>query len=180
MMRTYNILHIVLIWSFICAVILSAGTKVEAHVTGASFTSTSTPYVVDIGYDPINIMTGQYARFDFVLRNEKTGNPVPFDQIWVRITHASDTLLATGLLHQSIGPTTLLYVFAEPGTYKLEPSFRDADGNEIVAASFPVTVTSSSGIGGVVQQYVVLFTVFVAGCVLGALGLRTYAKRKRS
>ena len=159
---------------------LSMSTSVYAHVTGASFNSTSSPYVFDIGYDPVTFTAGEYERFDFILRDEKTGNPVPFDQIWVRITNDDNTLLATGLFHQTIGPTTLLYVFPAPGSYKVEPSFRDADGNEIAVTSFPITVTSGGGVGGTVEQYAILSGVFMAGCLIGAFGLRALLKRKRA
>ena len=156
--------HVFLLPLFLGALLLIA-TPAHAHVTGASFTSTTTPYVVDIGYDPITFTAEESERFDFVLRDEKTGNPVPFDQVWVRITDGDNTLLATGLLNQSIGPTTLLYVFGGPGEYKLQPSFRNADGDEIAAATFPISVAASSD-----TSFLSTYAPWLLFCVLGLIG----------
>lgn len=168
-------------YSVLICTIFGAATFVAgpayAHETGASFTATTTQYAIDIGYDPASFVAGQSVRFDFVLNEEKTDAPVAFDQVWVRITDADNTLLATGLLHQSIGPTTLLYVFSDPGSYKLESSFRNADGDEIAAATFPIHVQS---LRQGYWSYGILLNcgVLIAGVVLGVVLAKLFIKKK--
>lgn len=140
--------------------------SVFAHTTGASFYSTTSPYVIDLGYDPVVAFSGESMRFDFVLSNEKTGSSVPYAQVWLRIKDEHQTLLATGIFRQPFGPTTLLYVFPKPGTYTIQPSYRDKDGNELAVASFPIEVQSTQG---GVSLYIILMYggVLLAGVVLG-------------
>ncbi len=114
----------------------------SAHATGASLYATTSPYVIDVGYDPIQVFAGDSTRFDFILANESTGKSEPYAQVWIRIKSSERTLLATGIFRQPFGPTTLLYAFPEPGTYTIQPSYRDKDGNELAVASFPLTVTA--------------------------------------
>lgn len=169
--------------SYISCVLVVAFTmpaQVRAHNVGASFNATTSPYVIDVGYDTIPFTAGQSVRFDFVLRDEKTGATVPFDQVWVRITSAQDTQLATGLFHQPFGPTTLLYVFAAGGTYKIEPSFRSADGTEIAVASFPITVDENAATSSPVQKYALNVILFMCGAAVGYGAVRYVWLSKRS
>ena len=144
------------------------GTRVSAHTTGAYWETPVDGYAIDIGYDPAVITAGQYTRFDFNLWVGATTSAeiADFSQVWVRILHDKDTLLATGIFHQSIGPTTLLYTFPEAGAYLLDVSFRDADGNEIAAASFPIQTEDSSG-GAPVSEYGIAAAALLIGAALG-------------
>src|SRR6185436_21097244 len=92
------------------------------------------------------INAGAAVRFDFELKDAKTEESKPYEQTWVRITDADGTRtwLATGLHHQPVGPTTLLYIFDQPGAYALNVSFRDADGDDIATTTFALAVTGSS------------------------------------
>lgn len=114
--------------------------QADAHALGASFEATSTPYLIDVGYDPEVFETQRSARFDFELRDLESRDYVTYDHVWVRIIREKRTLLATGVRRQDIGPTTLLYLFGEPGTYMLEVSYRRIDGEEFASTSFPLTV----------------------------------------
>ncbi len=118
----------------------------HAHTTGASWNITSGPYTVDLGYNPLTFIAGEYASFDFLLWKgpANTGEQTDYAQVWVRIIRDKNTLLATGILHQTYGPTTLLYSFAEPGDYTLEASFRTESGDEIAVATFPLSVSPAS------------------------------------
>ncbi len=161
--------------AMVCAV-LGFAAQADAHVTGLSWTATTTPYVVDVGYDPNEFQAGQSARFDFVLRDEKTGDSVPYDHVWVRLMHENTTLLATGVRRQYIGPTTLLFGLIESGDYKLEASFRDADGNDTAVASFPMSITGEPfGL----TDHIDVGAAFVAGIITGVLGFVTAARRTR-
>ena len=117
----------------------------HAHVTGASWELKQDGYVVDVGYDPTTFDAGSYTRFDFNLKKESDSSQVDFAEVWVRIIKDKDTYLATGLRHEPIGPTTLLYVFPQAGSYTLEASFRTDDGTELTVASFPISATSDAG-----------------------------------
>ncbi|OGG56907.1 hypothetical protein A3D71_00270 [Candidatus Kaiserbacteria bacterium RIFCSPHIGHO2_02_FULL_55_20] len=158
-----------------CAAAIGVGQRAEAHVTGLSWVATSTPYIVDIGYDSDEFQTGLNARFDFQLLDEKSGNTTPYDHVWVRFAHGDTTLLATGIRRQQLGPTTLLYGFKDSGAYTLEASFRDEDGNDMAAVSFPVTVRTASTR---LLDYVVPGAAFFAGIVLGVAGAYVVSRKK--
>ncbi|MBI5457500.1 hypothetical protein HY971_02120 [Candidatus Kaiserbacteria bacterium] len=157
----------------LCSLILCTGwaSIAYAHSTDASWEATSTPYIIDIGYDPNDFQVGQSARFDFLLHNEKNENAASFDHVWVRIVRGDHTLLATGIREQQAGPTTLLYGFTVPGGYKIETSFRDKKGNDIAAASFPITVTAGSSSVRFLP-YGIGVIAFVIGVFTGAIGMR--------
>ncbi len=120
----------------------------SAHLFGASLTATSGPYTVDLGYDPADISTTIAERFDFLLWRgpADTGVPVEYDHVWVRLVHEKKTLLATGVRMQPFGPTTLLYLFKDSGSYTFDISFREADGDEIASAVFPLSVASEDAV----------------------------------
>ena len=128
-----------------CALLLPLITN--AHTTEASWNVVAGEYTIDLGYDPVAIVTGSGQIFNFILwkGSDDTGTQVGYSHVWVRILRDNDTLLATGIAHQSIGPTTLLYTFDMPGAYTLEASFRNADGEDIASATFPIAVTSAQG-----------------------------------
>lgn len=111
----------------------------HAHALGSSFEATSTPYIVDVGYDPDVFVEGYAHRFDFDVRAESDLRILPYDYVWVRITQGKRTLLATGLERQELGPTTLLYSFESAGMYEIHVSYRE--GSDVMAeASFPIDV----------------------------------------
>lgn len=147
-----------------------------AHTTGSSWNVPSGPYTVDVGYDPITFVAGQYTRFDFLLWKgpANTSPPAPFDQVWIRIQKEDDTLLATGILKQSVGPTTLLYEFTQPGSYTLEASYRDADGNDIATSSFPITVEGGQGGTPILMPLM----LFVIGAVVGGFIVLMRTRRR--
>lgn len=142
--------------------------SVFAHATGASLYATTSPYVIDLGYDPVVAFAGESMRFDFVLANEKTNTNAAYAQVWVRIKDEEQTLLATGVFRQPFGPTTMLYVFPKPGTYTIQPSYRDADGNELASASFPIQVQSSQS-RSPFPDIILYGALVLAGIVLGAV-----------
>jgi hypothetical protein len=160
----------------IAVIFLFAGiaTPVFAHSTGASWHATSTPYTIDVGYDPVQFIAGEYTRFDFTLEDEKTGDARPYAQVWVRVVRGSDTMLATGLFHQPVGPTTLLYSFAEPGAYTLETNYRKSDGEEMATVSFPIVVDATQTNPS--SPLFAWLLPFITGCIAGMLGL--YARQR--
>lgn len=148
----------------------------SAHTTGASFTQTSNGYTIDVGYNPISITARDYASFDFLFwkgaatsPTNPTGTPADYAQVWIRIIRDKETLLATGVMHQQYGPTTLLYSFPEAGNYTMEASFRTAEGDEIAIASIPISVAPAAGqtpVGPVLWGLLGLLAGVAAGFVL--------------
>lgn len=91
-----------------------------------------------MGYDSVDFIAGHGSRFDFDLR-EDSGPITEYDFVWVRITKDKQTVLATDIERQQLGPTTLLYTFDTRGDYMLHVSYRN--GSEVLAeASFPFVV----------------------------------------
>lgn len=157
---------------------LSFAGVAEAHTTGASLNETSGPYTVDLGYNPIAIEARDYATFDFLLWKgpANTGEPADYAQVWIRVLKGKETLLATGVMHQAYGPTTLLYTFPDEGTYSIEASYRKANGDEIAAATFPMKVLPPSDEMPFVQ-YIVAVASALAGAALG-FGIGRSLRRK--
>lgn len=154
----------------------------SAHSTGASFTQPSGDYTIDVGYNPISFTAGDYASFDFLLwkgpastPTNPGGTPADYAQVWIRIIKDKNTLLATGVLHQQYGPTTLLYSFPEAGSYTMEASFRTASGDEIAVATVPLSVAQAAGqtsVGPVLW----LLGGLVAGAAVGFILARRFSK----
>lgn len=115
----------------------------SAHSGGKSFTATVGSHVVDIGYEPAMFAAGTRSSFDFQLWTLEE-MPAEYDHVWVRVLRDDAALLATGVAHQSVGPTTLLYTFGEPGAYRLEASYRTDDGEEVASASFSFMVSEAA------------------------------------
>ncbi len=176
--RTITLTLFFLLAFAVCAVTPRAA---EAHVTGSSWQVPAGQYFVDVGYDPVAFVAGFYTRFDFNLKKTASttdvGDNIQFDEVWVRIKDANNTYLATGVRKESIGPTTLLYLFTTPGSYTLDASFRDANGNEIAAASFPITVGASASSANL-YEYALYLGLLVVGALLGAAGGILFSKRR--
>lgn len=145
--------------------LLFAGAIVDAHTVGASWEKQSGSYLIDVGYDAPSIVAGQSVRFDFNLwKDSAESASADFVHVWVRIIKDKGTLLATGIYHQSIGPTTLLYTFADAGSYTLEASFRNAGGDELASALFPITVSEA-------RETFPIYVLYAAVFLLGAGGV---------
>ena len=163
---------------FVVLLILITSTPALAHTTGASWVATSSPYIIDVGYDPMTSTAGNYTRFDFILWKDtlNTGEQVDYGHVWVRILKDDKTLLATGIYRQPLGPTTLLYRFQEPGSYILEASFRAGDGSDLAVAKFPITV-ASAGVSG--APFIAALSG-VSGFILGVLALMALRRFTRA
>lgn len=142
----------------------------RAHTSGSFWEVPAGDYFADVGYDPAIFVEGRYTRFDFGLFKDRadTGS-IPFAEVWVRIKKEKNTLLATGIRTQPIGPTTLLYTFQNAGNYSLETSFRDKEGVEIAAASFPITVIAEEGVDTAQLMYSML--LLISGAITGAISM---------
>lgn len=161
----------------LCTVAVVCGVSApdaRAHSLGASFEATSSAYLIDIGYDPVDFVAGYSSRFDLELRNAAR-EMQDFGHVWVRITKDDRTVLATGVAQQDLGPTSLLYVFETPGTYELNASYRN-DSGVIAEAAFPITVTADPALRAFPTE---LIAVFAAGLTLGVGISVAWGRRKR-
>lgn len=159
------------ILAFLCVLLPGAAL---GHSDGAFWESIVDPYVLDIGYDPPAAVAGDSMRFDFALWDTARENIIPFSSVWVRVKHENETILATGVHRQSLGPTTLLYRFEQAGKYTLEVSFRDDKDDEVVKESFPFEIAPS----GDRSTYGLFALLVLIGLVAGVL--ISYALLKRS
>ncbi len=153
--------------------LLFGALNVSAHGEGLSWEVTSGPHLIDVGYEPETFVAGRYIRFDLLLREPVSGEVLTmYDHVWVRIRKDKETLLATGIVRQALGPTTLLYTPDSAGDYALEVSYRDAEGEEVAEAELPFTVSSGSG------SFMVPWYVAVLGVLAGALLSRLLPARR--
>lgn len=155
----------------------------SAHTSGAAYEQKSGAYTTDIGYSPTIFTASDYASFDFLLWRGpvNTGEPADYAQVWVRIIHEKNTLLATGIFNQPFGPTGLLYDFARPGEYVLEASFRTEEGDEIASSTFPITVEKSPDAFPLDPYGIPLLSGFLAlivGALLAHFGPRLLFRKK--
>lgn len=150
---------------------------VLAHAVGASWNQAVGPNTIDVGYDPLAMTTGVSQRFDFILWKGATtsGEQTDYSHVWVRIYDDTDTRLATGIMHQPFGPTTLLYMFQLPGNYTLEASFRDKDSNDIAVGKFPFTISSDDSSYSIQSTTIGLLLVALVLC----RGIWMYWRRLR-
>lgn len=159
-----SVRHSVIIGALVLLFLLACAARVDAHGLGASFEATSTPYIVDVGYDPVDFVAGYSSRFGLELLNEAR-DILEYDHAWVRITREGVTVLATGIAKQSLGPTTLLYVFQTPGEYTLHVSYRTEE-DVLAEASFPIQVVEDGRFGSFSPW---IAAAFVAGFLLATV-----------
>lgn len=114
----------------------------SAHTSGLFFERQSGAYIIELEYDTPVFKAQEAIRFGFVLEDAGSRQAEEFDHIWIRIidTESNDRLIATGLARQATGPSTLLYMFADGGSYSFAISFRDSQGQDIATTSIPLTV----------------------------------------
>lgn len=112
-----------------------------SHSLGVSLIEDVGEYTIDIGYDPVVLSEDENALFDFLFL--RASSSVEYDHVWVRIRDDSSTILATGVAHQTFGPTALVYRFPHHGQMTIEASFRTAEGETLASAQFPLTVVPS-------------------------------------
>ena len=157
---------------YVLLVLLVLPSTTRGHSEGASWSEKVGEYTVDVGYEPASIKSSMPARFDFALwkDDEATGMQADYDHVWVRIIYDKETFLATGIARQEVGPTTLLYTFDASGSYSLETSFRDKEGNDIAVANFPITVAGRADS----QEYPLL----ILAALLGAGAIYGYKRYK--
>ena len=112
-----------------------------AHSEGASLEQAVGEYVVDIGYEPAEVMAGERLVLDFNISKGGEGGDVAFDSVWVRIA-GEETLLATGIVHADIGATTLLFVIPEDVSELTIGTRFEKDGEVLANTEFTLPVSA--------------------------------------
>jgi len=160
-------------------VFMLCGSVVSAHSEGASFEQVIDGYIVDIGYSPENIVAKTSVPFDFGL-NLSSGEEVLYESIWVRVSQDRNVFYAGGIHRSSVGATTMLYQFPEPGVYTLSARFQDGV-DALTEVSFEVEVgaptdSSDSKVGGTPVLAFLVVALLSAGS--GILGARYFFRRR--
>jgi len=151
-------------------------TLVSAHGDGASFETIVGDYLVDIGYEPELPTSGERLVLDFSLREQDA--EAPFDRVWVRIEQYGKTVLAGGIGHAPIGPTTLTMTPAREGELKVYARYEQSQ-KTLAEVSFPIAVAPASENEGVMPwMYDALLAAAAAfgGFVLGRRTVRSVEK----
>lgn len=144
------------------------------HGTGGSFEQKVGDYTVDVGYEPAAPQAGERLLLDFKLNSAADDTPIDFSDVWVRIEHDKDTLLATGVARTYLGPSTLLYVLPE-SIDSATISVRYEKGDKTLAeSSFPLKILPADGSENMPDSKIIFG---LAGLFLGALGVHLIMRR---
>lgn len=110
---------------------------VFAHEGGFAYEAQIGDYFVDIGYTP-DLTAGEPVRFDFAIAKEKDGQPIVFNNAWVRIT-GEKLLFAGPISYGEFGRPGFTYVFPEEGSYEISVRFESGKG-ELAEAKFSIDI----------------------------------------
>ena len=145
-----------------------------AHGAGVSFEQVVGDYVVDVGYDPAQPVSGDRLIFDFNLLSPVTSTNVPFDYVWVRLEHQTRTLLATGIVHAEYGPTSLLFTVPRDVTGDLTVKVRYQQSDDTLAeATFQLPVAEQRK---VFKDFAPLIGAIAAGLAAGLAAAIVFMK----
>jgi len=149
---------------------------VSAHGSGASFEEQSGDFLIDVGYDPAIVLSGEQVRFDFNIINTKlVGTSTQFTDVRVLLEKDSRVSFASGLHKPRFGKIGMTYVFPESGQYDLSVRFQN-NGDILADASFVLNVDrGASSLGG--PQGIILGIV---GLLLGGAIVFIFKRRKNS
>lgn len=139
MTKHSSIILTVLTISLFLGALFSPAIPVRAHGVGESLEKVVGEYLVDVGYDVLELRAGEPVRFDFTLWASDESEEVPFSDVWLRVSRGNTLVLAGGLHKPRFGKTGITYIFPEEGEYTLFVRFQNGD-ESLVETSFPLTV----------------------------------------
>lgn len=156
---------------FVVALVVAVsapGVFIFGHEGGASVEQIVDGYLVDIGYSPEVLLSGEQTRFDFAIYDPETREEFDFTDIWVRILNEEDDLLFAGGLNKAeFGLTGLTYLFSNPGPYEVFVRF--SDGSEsIVETTAPIEVAKPDE-GFALSHEISLVLAFLVGAIMAFL-----------
>jgi len=147
----------------------------SAHATGTSLERVVNGYRFDIGYSPADVAVGTQTRLDFLLFDEESGKPIPFSDVWVRLTKESKAYFAGGISQPEFGAAGILYSFPEAGEYELSVRFQN-DGESIAEETFTLPVLPpEEGTRSTSTTTILLYIVgaLIIGALIGFLAGRS-------
>lgn len=128
--------------------------SVLAHGDGTSIEKVLNGYLVDIGYSPTELKTGEQARFDFLLHkasavtntaeDDTSRVPVDFSSVFVRLEKDNRLLFAGELNKPEFGKAGFSYVFPSSGDYSGYARYSHGD-ETLVEAEFEFSVAEGEG-----------------------------------
>lgn len=160
-------------------VVLSMPLFTFAHAYGASLERTVGGILIDIGYSEEEIAVGEPVNFDFNVYDAATGEEIPYTDIWVRLQQERDIFFAGGIHRPSIGATTMVYQFAEPGVYTFAVRFQN-DMESVAESEFTITVAESSSSAAAMTLVGAGVLALISGCVFAYAYRSKYLNRKNS
>ena len=117
----------------------------SAHAVGHSLEKLVNGYLVDIGYDRVEVVKGDMVNFSFGLIEHPgtfSWDFAPFTTVEMEISAPPELSFRKMLEATSYGPPVLAYTFAHTGPYELD--VRYLQGKTVLAAArFPLQVRSS-------------------------------------
>lgn len=156
-----------------------------AHGTGRSIEWPVDGYLIDIGYDGLDLEAGRTTRFEFqLLKEDSLKAPEPFDDVWVRFAKSGGgQVIFTGRIHQEANGLipAINFVFPEGGPYELAVRF-EKGGNTVAEALIPLDVLPGmisvgvSGSGGTLRWLFFGFIIGLAAGTLLVLAIRFFRK----
>ena len=99
-------------------------------------------YVIDFGYSPAEIISGNPSNFVFNLINETTEVFVNFTSLWVRIS-SEDEIIFAGDFFPKDSSVPFVFVFPDSGGYSIETEFYNGQ-ILLVDYEFKIKVRESS------------------------------------
>jgi hypothetical protein len=149
----------------------------SAHSIGQSLEKKVGDYLVDIGYDALDITEGQEIRFDAVLIQ----NPgslqwqyAPVDEVWFQIKKEGLEPFRDDIPLKLPAPAFTRYRFAEGGSYTLSVRFLGA-GKTLAETSFPLSVRSKASQESATKNVALTLFGLLLVFVVGVVGYRRYA-----
>lgn len=132
------------------------------HGFGQSYEEVVDGYQVDIAYDPPTIASGESMRLDFAIYDEKSGVPIEFSDVWLRIEKEKRTVFASGIHRPEFGPIGVLYTFPEEGIYTVSVRFQ-RDEEALTEVTFPLEILKGEGSSFGNTLFLSLLSFFLGG-----------------
>jgi hypothetical protein len=148
------------------------------HMAGQSLEKKAGEYLVDIGYDTMEIVEGQEVRFDATLI-QKPGtlqwSYAPFDEVWIQIAKEGTEPFRAVLPVKLPGPVFTEYRFPSGGNFTFSVRFL-AQGKPLADAWFPLTVTTKDAQDSMAKSAALTLFVLVLLSVMGIVAYRRYTQ----
>lgn len=136
----------------VCSLIVHA-VPIYAHGEGKSYEKQIGKYLLDVGYNPAEVVAGQPIYFDLRLyQKEPTPGAAEYSDVWVRISREETTLFASGLA-PTTGQSGMVYTFDTPGTYTVSTRF-EKGVDTLAETSFEIEVRRAADTSPVRLPYI--------------------------